>query len=700
MNSLDPRTIFLSYTLCNLICAVVMVNLWRQNRFRFNGLGLCMLSFVLNFLGVLLLALRGEIADFLSIIVGNLVLATSILLLYAGLAQFLGRKVRQVHNYFLLGAYLALQAWLVYVFPNLHLRTLNFSYITSIYILQMIWLLASEKNPSNRSITRGLWGILGVFIVLIIIRIINEFINPSGKDLLVTNPIETVIYLGFQIVYLAMVFMFFIMINKKLVYQLELDIRIQHASEAELKLSQEKFFKAFESSPASVLISQTSDGKFIDVNSRFLVLSGYSREELLSSNLSTLDMWVDIKERDRMIQMIRKEGSIKDFEFKGKTKTGEIITLSYSGEIIFIGEKECLLSMLLDITESKQIEAVLKLQITLWQYSTTHNSAELMLKALDEIEALTESQISFFHIVDAKSDALKLQVWSTKTKKYFCTAKGDGIHYPIEQAGVWCDAVRERKPLIHNDYENLPNKKGMPEGHAKVVRELVIPIMRDKIVKAVIGVGNKAADYTEKDIDLVTNVANIAWFILQEKQDDEEIQNLNLKLENLAMTDELTKIANRRAFFIKGAEEITRARRYHAPLSIIMLDVDRFKLINDTLGHDSGDFALQTVAATLVEGVREVDEVGRLGGEEFAILLPNTKIEDAKNLAERLRIAIAENSDFRDKLKMDITASFGVAEYQLQIKNLDELLKNADTAMYKAKNRGRNRVELFTSENI
>jgi len=87
-----------------------------------------------------------------------------------------------------------------------------------------------------------------------------------------------------------------------------------------------------------------------------------------------------------------------------------------------------------------------------------------------------------------------------------------------------------------------------------------------------------------------------------------------------------------------------------------------------------------------------------LGGEEFGVLLPNTKIEDAMKLAERLRIGIAENDDLKTKLKMNITASFGVAEYQLQIKNLDELLKNADTAMYKAKNTGRNRVELFTSE--
>lgn len=659
-----------------------------------------MLNFALNFVGLLLLALRGKIPDFLSILIGNILLAAGTLLLYIGLARFLGRKARQLHNYILLGIYVALQAWFIYGFPNLHFRTLLFSFLIVIYCLQITLLLATEKNKSTKSITSGLLGISIFYVMLGITRIISEFIYPSGPNLLVANPIETLLYFGFQLIYLSMTYAFFMMVNKRLVFQLELDIRIRQATESDLKLSQEKFFKAFQASPSSVLISRVDDGKFIDINDRFLKLSGYSRKELLSSSLSSLNMWVDLKERDRMISMIRKEGHVRDFEFIGKTKLGEILTISYSGEIIKIGEDDCLLSMLLDVTEQKQIEAVLKLQVTLWQYSAVHNSAELMQKALDEIEEMTGSTISFFHFMDAKTNSLKLQAWSTRTRDVFCKAEGEGMHYPIEKAGVWCDAVRLKQPVIHNDYGSLKEKKGMPDGHAQVVRELVIPIMRDNVVKAVIGVGNKPSDYLERDIEVLTNIANIAWFVILEKQADEEILNLNTKLENLAMTDELTKIANRRAFFIKGSEEILRARRYHLPLSLIMLDIDRFKLINDTLGHDSGDYALQCVAASLTEGVREVDVVGRLGGEEFGVLLPNTKMEDALKLAERLRVGIAENSDLKIKLKQEITASFGVAEYQLQLKNLDELLKDADTAMYQAKNSGRNRVAMFTSENV
>lgn len=698
MLNLDIRTVLLSYTLCNLICAVVTFSLWRQNRMRFSGLGFCMSNFALNFVGVLLLSLRGIVSDFLSILLGNVLLAAGTLFLFIGLAAFLNKKISQTRNYFILVLYAALQAWFIYVNPSLQIRTILFSVIVIIFVGQIIWMLFHIHDQFIKTIIKELRIISIFYLILGVLRIFYASFVPMGNDFLKSGILEAYIFLGFQMIYLSTTFYFFLMVNKRLVHTLKDDIEKRKQIESDLQLSQEKFYKAFHASPSSVLISRVKDGKFIDVNDKFQQLTGYSREELLSTNLRSLEMWVDITERDRMIQLLRTEGNVRDFEFLGKVKSGEIVTLSFSGEIIKIGEDDCVLSMLLDITESKQIETLLKMQVTLWEYSVSHTSGELMQKVLDETESLTNSKISFFHFLDAKTNSLKLQAWSTQTKENFCKAEGEGMHYPVNKAGVWCDAVRLKRPVIHNDYESMIDKKGMPEGHAQVVRELVVPIMRDNVVKAVLGIGNKPANYHEKDVELVTNIANIAWFVIVEKQADEEIQMLNEKLEVLALTDELTKIYNRRAFFMKGAEEIIRARRYHLPLSIIMLDIDRFKLINDTFGHDSGDYALQCVAATLVEGVREVDVVGRIGGEEFGVLLPSTKIDDAQRLAERLRQRIIENSELKCKTKINITASFGVADYQLQIKDLDELLKNADTAMYKAKNLGRNRVEIFTSE--
>ncbi len=255
-----------------------------------------------------------------------------------------------------------------------------------------------------------------------------------------------------------------------------------------------------------------------------------------------------------------------------------------------------------------------------------------------------------------------------------------------------------KRTVIHNDYDAVANKKGLPAGHAVVVRELVVPVMEKGRVEAVLGVGNKETEYTEKDLLLVQKLADLVWEIIRQKHADEKILQLNEKLEKLAMIDELTQIMNRRAFFLRGEEEIKRARRHHLPISAIMLDIDKFKNINDTYGHDTGDYILSCFASMLKSHVREIDIVGRIGGEEFGILLPNTKAEDAMKLAERIRQYVQTGNCISQDVEIKLTASFGVAQYHLDLKDLDELLKEADIALYQAKNAGRNKVVLFKNE--
>lgn len=348
-----------------------------------------------------------------------------------------------------------------------------------------------------------------------------------------------------------------------------------------------------------------------------------------------------------------------------------------------------------DMAARRRAEAIIQLRLILWEFAAEHSSKELMQKALDEIEALTDSLIGFYHFVEEEQKSLTLQAWSTRTINQYCKTEGEDMHYPLDKAGVWVDCVRVRRPVIHNDYASLPHRKGMPAGHAELVRELVVPTMRGGRVVSILGVGNKPGDYDERDVELVSYIADVVWTIVSQKRTDEQILRLNSQLERLAMTDELTGLANRRAFFIQGSEEMKRARRYETPLTLIMLDIDRFKEINDTYGHEAGDAVLQSIAGTLQKNGREVDVVARLGGEEFGILLPNTKAADAAVLAERLRLAIEKESCFMRKERIGVTASIGVATFSKEMPNLDALLRDADTAMYRAKNQGRNRVVLL-----
>lgn len=162
--------------------------------------------------------------------------------------------------------------------------------------------------------------------------------------------------------------------------------------------------------------------------------------------------------------------------------------------------------------------------------------------------------------------------------------------------------------------------------------------------------------------------------------------------EQLARTDALTGLNNRRSFFETGSAILLNARRYERPLSVVMLDLDNFKAINDTYGHSTGDEVIKAVANTLRQGRRESDITGRLGGEEFAILLQETDIETALDLIENLRKEVQQIIVNSEDKQVGVTASFGIAELDAQCDTLGKLIANADRALYQAKEQGRNRV--------
>ncbi len=181
------------------------------------------------------------------------------------------------------------------------------------------------------------------------------------------------------------------------------------------------------------------------------------------------------------------------------------------------------------------------------------------------------------------------------------------------------------------------------------------------------------------------------------KKEKERLTNLikerTKELELLATTDMLTEIYNRRKMYEILEHEYTRAKRYKTDLSVVMFDIDYFKKINDTHGHDVGDYVLKTVAKNVKKVLREIDYFGRWGGEEFLIILPQTNLEGAYTVAEKVRKVI-ENTGFGKIGK--VTASFGVATYIEELDNSpDEILKSADIALYDAKKKGRNRVSVF-----
>jgi len=233
------------------------------------------------------------------------------------------------------------------------------------------------------------------------------------------------------------------------------------------------------------------------------------------------------------------------------------------------------------------------------------------------------------------------------------------------------------QPMIVN---NIQEDNLFIKSETSFVRSIAcIPMVVFNDVIGVINVTNKknGQEFTHQDVKMLKAVADQAAVAVNKAQ-----------LWDMAVTDSLTGLYVRRYFMVKLQEEIHRAERNNKTISVIMADLDSFKTINDTYGHDAGDRALKTISHFLKKNIRGVDAIARYGGEEFVMMVPDADKDAAFGLAERLREELAN-------VKLDkmppITVSLGIATFPTDGNEVEELIKKADTAMYAAKRAGRNK---------
>lgn len=228
---------------------------------------------------------------------------------------------------------------------------------------------------------------------------------------------------------------------------------------------------------------------------------------------------------------------------------------------------------------------------------------------------------------------------------------------------------------------------------------IILVTARDSTQDKVEGLDAGADDYLTKPINFPELEARVRSMLRIKRLQDEldqknrELELANKRLRKLSITDGLTDLFNHRHIHELLHEEFERTRRSGEPLAVAMLDLDRFKLVNDTFGHPTGDVILYETARILRETAREIDMVGRYGGEEFVVILPGTDEEAAAQFADRVRVAVSEYL-FRDEAnEVTMTVSGGVASFPgLDIDHPDVLIKRADEALYAAKEGGRNRI--------
>jgi diguanylate cyclase (GGDEF)-like protein len=282
-----------------------------------------------------------------------------------------------------------------------------------------------------------------------------------------------------------------------------------------------------------------------------------------------------------------------------------------------------------------------------------------------------------------------------ESRRYLRVAAGQGyqaavrfLEIPVGQ-GVTGRCAETGLTQVVNDIEGLEDEESYIPGVPGARSEVAVPLVADGVI---IGVFNaesvEPSAFSDEHVQTLTVIARQAAEVIRSAQLLEETRRL-------AITDALTGLFNRRHFNQQLEENVGRAARYDEPLALVFLDVDHFKSVNDKFGHQAGDRCLQALARTLRESVRDSDQIARIGGEEFAVLLIRADRELSLSIAERLRNRIDDLILEEDPpLPVDLTASLGIAFFREDGNDPKSLLRAADRALYTAKRLGRNRVVL------
>jgi len=551
-------------------------------------------------------------------------------------------------------------------------------------------------------------------------------------------------------------------------------------------------------------------GRIIEINDALVRQTGYSRSELLQMRVPDLE--ANERETDfraHAEHIARLGGDL--FETLHRRKDGSTWQVEVNVTYAEV-EGGCFFVFLRDIHQRKREEDMNRFRLELTEEAQTCTIDDLLQRTLDTAELWTASTIGFFHFVDTDQETLTLQTWSTNTLKKMCTAEGKGQHYPISQAGVWAEAVRQCQPVIINDYPAFPEKCGMPDGHAPVERVANVPILgpQGKIV-AVLGVGNKPRPYEPEDIFVLATLGMQAMELVERRRNNDrlmmtqrvfeatqdsimitdakgdilavnrafnqstgyteaevfgrnprilnsgrhpktffermfeavlsrgywqgeivnrrkngqeytewltlnavrdELGNLRnfvavasdltekkaaeAREEYLAHYDQLTGLPNRTFFEIHLEQAVARSQRRGQSIALLLIDIDRFKNINESLGHPVGDVLLKEVSRRLQGRLRKEDLLARLGGDEFAVTIEELpRPNSAAIVAQQVIEAIGEVF-LLGAHEIYIGASIGVSMLPTDANDAVGLLRNADSAVALAKAQGRGTYCFYT----
>jgi diguanylate cyclase (GGDEF)-like protein len=423
-----------------------------------------------------------------------------------------------------------------------------------------------------------------------------------------------------------------------------------------------------------------SDGKIYDINFSCSELIGTERNNLIGTDFRNYKPFQRLWERVSHALINKKE----DFEritLNNKHFEVNIFPFKIKGDLNLIR------ILFKDISNFVRLEKELlkrnKELIIVNTLSSAFISSENMDKVIEDLFAkvllITDFSIGWLLLNENQSYKLKIH---RDISSEFKRSIEDGT-----LDSLCNDLIESGEPIyIFEAYEISKYELFFKEG---IVFSTVIPLVSDKEHIGFLFLASRDRKEDDFDFDIATllsHVGNTVSVIFEKIKLFQETKRLSI-------TDSLTGLYNMRSFYKSLDNEIARTKRYGDSFSLILFDIDNFKKINDTCGHQAGDVVLQNLATVLKSMSRETDIVVRYGGEEFIIILPNTSEEEAISLAHRIREAAEENTPvINGNLKVNITISGGIASYPQNASNARFLLHAADSALYSAKAAGKNKV--------
>lgn len=266
------------------------------------------------------------------------------------------------------------------------------------------------------------------------------------------------------------------------------------------------------------------EGRISDVNNATEQLTGYRRTELLGTEFAAY--FTRPEEARAAYRRAFEQGQVRDCALDLRHREGGRTPVLYNASVYRNAEGTvvAVFAAARDVTQQQRFTRILEARLRLLEHLDDWSLEQMLRASIDEASALTDSLIGFYHFLGEDQQTLSFQTWSSRTLDGVCQVRTELLHYPLSEAGVWADCVRERHPIIHNDYAALPNRRDLPEGHAELIRELVVPVMRKERIVAILGVGNKARDYDESDLQIVTTFADLAWDLVERKRDAEALR--------------------------------------------------------------------------------------------------------------------------------------------------------------------------------